>query len=80
MSKFLEGIIEFRSISEVEAYDRVVSKWLQEALDGGFEKQLLEEMIFYAKKVEDKRNIEIKKLNEDRMKENPDGSRNINLR
>ena len=53
MSKFLDAIVEFRSTSEVEAYDKKVSKWLEEAKEGGFAEQLLDEMIFYAKKIEE---------------------------
>ena len=58
--KFLDAIVEFRSTSEVEAYDKIVSKWLKEAKEGGFAEQLLDEMIFYAEKAE----IEVAKIKE----------------
>lgn len=80
MKKFLEAILEFRASSEVEAYDKKVSRWLEEAKEGGFAEQLLDEMIFYAKKAEEKQALEISKGIEERKLEHRDGSRSCDLK
>ena len=78
MSDFLKGIVEFRASSEVEAYDKVVSKWFIEAKENGFAEQLLDELIFYAQKMEEK--IHKPKELEERKNLQGDGSRSCFLK
>ena len=80
MIKFLEGFVEFRATSEIEAYDKTVSKWLEEAKEGGFADQLLDEMIFYAKKAEAKKAQDAVKREAEKKSEHADGSRTAFLR
>lgn len=80
MSDFLKGIVEFKATSEVEAYDRKVSKWLEEAKEGGYAEQLLDEMIFFAQKAEEKIAKEQAKVLEERKTGYADGSRSCELK
>lgn len=80
MSDFLKGILEFRSTSEVEAYDKKVSKWLEEAKEGGFAEQLLDEMIFFAQKAEEKILNNSIKVAEEKKSGYADGSRSATLK
>lgn len=80
MSDFLKGVLEFRVTSECEAYDKKVSKWLEECKGGGFAEQVLDEMIFYAKKMEDKIAKEQAKILEERKTGYVDGSRSCEIK
>ena len=80
MSDFLKGILEFRASSEIEAYDKKVSKWLLEAKEGGYAEQLLDEMIFFAEKAEKRQVEEATKNNEEKKFGFSDGSRIATLK
>ena len=80
MKEFLSAIKNYRASSEIEAYDKVVSKWLIEAKEGGFAEQLLDELIFYAKKAEEQIEKDAVKKAEIKQSSHCDGSRTATLK
>jgi hypothetical protein len=52
VSDFLKGFVDFRSTSDLEAYEKKISNWIQEVIDLGQEKELVTELLSYAKREE----------------------------